>query len=173
VVTKQAPSAELTPVLDFAFTVVRRLTSNAIAVCQGASLVGAGIGQTSRVDATRIALEKAGSRARGGVLASDAFFPFADSIPLIARAGIIGSFTTLSFETNVLHSGSAKVSEVLEAVFGKRDESLPYRAVRTALGALRDGQMVSPLSLAALGIEAPPAPVAAESELADVAAGGP
>jgi phosphoribosylaminoimidazolecarboxamide formyltransferase/IMP cyclohydrolase len=88
VVTKLAPSPELTPVLDFAFTVVRRLTSNAIAVCQGPSLVGAGIGQTSRVDATRIALEKAGSRARGGVLASDAFFPFADSIPLIARAGI-------------------------------------------------------------------------------------
>jgi phosphoribosylaminoimidazolecarboxamide formyltransferase/IMP cyclohydrolase len=88
VVTKKAPSPELTPVLDFAFTVVRRLTSNAIAVCQGPSLVGAGIGQTSRVDATRIALEKAGVRARGGVLASDAFFPFADSIPLIARAGI-------------------------------------------------------------------------------------
>jgi phosphoribosylaminoimidazolecarboxamide formyltransferase/IMP cyclohydrolase len=88
VVTKLAPPAELTPVLDFAFTVVRRLTSNAIAVCQGTSLAGAGIGQTSRVDATRIALEKAGERARGAVLASDAFFPFADSIPLIARAGI-------------------------------------------------------------------------------------
>jgi phosphoribosylaminoimidazolecarboxamide formyltransferase/IMP cyclohydrolase len=67
---------------------VRRLTSNAIAVCQGTSLVGAGIGQTSRVDATRIALEKAGDRARGGVLASDAFFPFPDSIELIKRAGI-------------------------------------------------------------------------------------
>jgi len=74
--------------LDFAFTIVRRLTSNAIAVCQGTSLVGAGIGQTSRVDAVRIALEKAGDRARGGVLASDAFFPFPDSIDLIARAGI-------------------------------------------------------------------------------------
>jgi phosphoribosylaminoimidazolecarboxamide formyltransferase/IMP cyclohydrolase len=88
VVTATAPAAELTPALDFAFTVVRRLTSNAIAVCRGASLVGAGIGQTSRVDAVRIALEKAGDRARGGVLASDAFFPFADSIPLIAKAGI-------------------------------------------------------------------------------------
>jgi phosphoribosylaminoimidazolecarboxamide formyltransferase/IMP cyclohydrolase len=88
VVTKIAPPAEFTPALDFAFTIVRRLTSNAIAVCQGPSLVGAGIGQTSRVDAVRIALEKAGDRARGGVLASDAFFPFSDSIPLIARAGI-------------------------------------------------------------------------------------
>ncbi|RLS30991.1 MAG: bifunctional phosphoribosylaminoimidazolecarboxamide formyltransferase/IMP cyclohydrolase PurH [Planctomycetota bacterium] len=88
VVTKTVPHPSLTPALDFAFTIVRRLTSNAIAVCQGASLVGAGIGQTSRVDAVRIALEKAGERARGGVLASDAFFPFADSIQLIAGAGI-------------------------------------------------------------------------------------
>lgn len=88
VVTKTAPPAALTPALDFAFTVVRRLTSNAIAVCQGTSLVGAGTGQTSRVDAVRLALEKAGERARGGVLASDAFFPFPDSIELIAKAGI-------------------------------------------------------------------------------------
>ncbi|RLS76299.1 MAG: bifunctional phosphoribosylaminoimidazolecarboxamide formyltransferase/IMP cyclohydrolase PurH [Planctomycetota bacterium] len=88
VVTKAAPPAALTQPLDFAFTIVRRLTSNAIAVCRGTSLAGAGIGQTSRVDAVRIALEKAGDRARGGVLASDAFFPFPDSIDLIVRAGI-------------------------------------------------------------------------------------
>jgi phosphoribosylaminoimidazolecarboxamide formyltransferase/IMP cyclohydrolase len=87
-VTKAAPAAALTPALDFAFTIVRRLTSNAIAVCQGTSLVGAGVGQTSRVDSVRIALEKAGPRARGGVLASDAFFPFPDSIDLIQRAGV-------------------------------------------------------------------------------------
>ena len=55
---------------------------------RGTSLAGAGIGQTSRVDAVRIALEKAGPKARGGVLASDAFFPFPDSIELIAKAGI-------------------------------------------------------------------------------------
>lgn len=88
VVTKATPAPELTQPLDFAFTIVRRLTSNAIAVCRGTSLAGAGIGQTSRVDAVRIALEKAGARARGGVLASDAFFPFPDSIDLIVRAGI-------------------------------------------------------------------------------------
>ena len=88
VVTRTSPAPELAQALEFAFTIVRRLTSNAIAVCDGMSLVGAGIGQTSRVDAVRIALEKAGQRARGGVLASDAFFPFADSIPLLAKAGI-------------------------------------------------------------------------------------
>ena len=88
VVTKAAPAPALTQSLDFAFTIVRRLTSNAIAVCHGTNLVGAGLGQTSRVDAVRIALEKAGESVRGSVLASDAFFPFPDSIDLIARAGI-------------------------------------------------------------------------------------
>jgi len=88
VVTKAAPAPALTHSLDFAFTIVRRLTSNAIAICKGTSLVGAGLGQTSRVDAVRIALEKAGDRVRGSVLSSDAFFPFPDSIDLIARAGI-------------------------------------------------------------------------------------
>ena len=88
VVTQRQPDAALTQPLDFAFTIVRRLTSNAIAVCHGTNLVGAGIGQTSRVDSVRIALEKAGPRARGGVLASDAFFPFPDSIDLIRQAGI-------------------------------------------------------------------------------------
>ena len=88
VVTSKVPAKDLTQPLDFAFTMVRRLTSNAIAVCQGTGLVGAGVGQTSRVDAVRIALEKAGDRARGGVLASDAFFPFPDSIELIKQAGI-------------------------------------------------------------------------------------
>ena len=88
VVTTATPAAPLTPALDFAFTIVRRLTSNAIAVCQGTNLVGAGVGQTSRVDAVRLALAKAGPRARGAVLASDAFFPFADSIEPIAAAGI-------------------------------------------------------------------------------------
>jgi len=88
VVTRAVPPPALTQSLDFAFTIVRRLTSNAIAVCQGTSLVGAGLGQTSRVDAVRIALDKAGERVRGSVLASDAFFPFPDSIDLIAAAGI-------------------------------------------------------------------------------------
>jgi phosphoribosylaminoimidazolecarboxamide formyltransferase/IMP cyclohydrolase len=87
-VTRPAVPQSLVEDLAFAFGIVRRLSSNAIAVCRGRSLVGAGLGQTSRVDAVRHALEKAGERARGGVLASDAFFPFPDSIELAARAGI-------------------------------------------------------------------------------------
>jgi phosphoribosylaminoimidazolecarboxamide formyltransferase/IMP cyclohydrolase len=60
----------------------------------------------SRVDSVRIALEKAGERARGGVLASDAFFPFPDSIPLAAAAGI---------RAVVQPGGSVKDAEVIAA----------------------------------------------------------
>jgi len=98
--------ADQAAALEFAFTIVRRLSSNAIAVCQGTNLVGAGIGQTSRVDAVRHALEKAGERAHGGVLASDAFFPFPDSIELAAAAGIAAI---------VQPGGSKRDSEVIAA----------------------------------------------------------
>jgi phosphoribosylaminoimidazolecarboxamide formyltransferase/IMP cyclohydrolase len=64
------------------------LKSNAIAVTRDGTLVGAGMGLTSRVDACRLALEKAGERARGAVLASDAFFPFDDCVRLAAAAGV-------------------------------------------------------------------------------------
>lgn len=83
----QVPDA-LVRSLAFAFTIVRRLTSNAIAVCHGTSLIGAGVGQTSRVDAVRHALEKLDPNHMGAVLASDAFFPFPDSIELATKAGI-------------------------------------------------------------------------------------
>jgi len=88
VVTQKSLPEESMQALTFAFTLVRRLTSNAIAVCLQTNLVGAGVGQTSRIDAVRIALFKAGPRAVGAVLASDAFFPFADSIELIRAAGV-------------------------------------------------------------------------------------
>ena len=74
--------------LRFAWAVVRHVKSNAIVVARERALLGTGAGQMSRVDSVEIALKKAGARARGGVLASDAFFPFADSIPQAAAAGI-------------------------------------------------------------------------------------
>ena len=74
--------------LEFGWAIVRHVKSNAIVLVNGQSLVGVGAGQMSRVDSVRIAIEKAGERARGASLASDAFFPFADSIPLAADAGV-------------------------------------------------------------------------------------
>ncbi|MBL9122732.1 MAG: bifunctional phosphoribosylaminoimidazolecarboxamide formyltransferase/IMP cyclohydrolase [Planctomycetaceae bacterium] len=88
VVTTRTPSASELRDLKFAWALVRHVKSNAITVASDATLRGAGAGQMSRVDSVEIALKKAGAHARGAALGSDAFFPFADSIPLAAQAGI-------------------------------------------------------------------------------------
>jgi phosphoribosylaminoimidazolecarboxamide formyltransferase/IMP cyclohydrolase len=88
VVTEGRPREREWSDLRFAWALVRHVKSNAIVVAQNGSAVGVGAGQMSRVDSVEIALKKAGQRARGAVLASDAFFPFADSIDEAAVAGI-------------------------------------------------------------------------------------
>ena len=88
VVTETKPNESLQDELRFAWQMVRHIKSNAIAVCRDQSLVGAGAGQMSRVDSVEIAIRKAGERAQGAVLSSDAFFPFPDSIQAAAEAGI-------------------------------------------------------------------------------------
>jgi len=87
-VTSHAIDPALEGELSFAWHVVRFVKSNAIVVAKDQSLLGAGAGQMSRVDSVKIAIEKAGDRVAGSVLASDAFFPFPDSIELAAAAGI-------------------------------------------------------------------------------------
>ena len=74
--------------LRFAWQIVRHVKSNAIVLCKGQMLLGAGAGQMSRVDSVEIAINKAGDRVKGSVLASDAFFPFPDSIERAAAVGI-------------------------------------------------------------------------------------
>jgi phosphoribosylaminoimidazolecarboxamide formyltransferase/IMP cyclohydrolase len=88
VVTEKSPPAELLADLRFGWSIVRHVKSNAIVLAKGRSLVGCGAGQMSRVDSVEIAIQKAGERAAGSVLASDAFFPFADSIGRAAAAGV-------------------------------------------------------------------------------------
>ncbi|MBL9164939.1 MAG: bifunctional phosphoribosylaminoimidazolecarboxamide formyltransferase/IMP cyclohydrolase [Planctomycetaceae bacterium] len=88
VVTQIQPTPELRHDLNFAWAACRFVKSNAIVVVKDGALAGVGAGQMSRVDAVEIALKKAGDKARGGVLASDAFFPFDDSIAAAAAAGI-------------------------------------------------------------------------------------
>ena len=90
VVTRRAPTeAELADLL-FAWKVVKHVRSNAIVLARARATVGVGAGQMSRVDAVRLAVEKAraGRGSRGAVLASDAFFPFADGLVEAARAGV-------------------------------------------------------------------------------------
>ncbi len=88
VVTERKPTAEEIEALDFAWKVVKHVKSNAIVLVQRTATVGVGAGQMSRLDAVRLAVAKAGERARGAVLASDAFFPFPDGVEEAARAGV-------------------------------------------------------------------------------------
>ncbi len=88
VVTQAPVPEELWAQLEFAWAVVAQVKSNAIVLAREGMIVGVGAGQMSRVDAVRLALQKAGDRAQGAVLASDAFFPFADSIHLAVQAGV-------------------------------------------------------------------------------------
>jgi len=74
--------------LDFAWRVVRHAKSNAIVLAQGSRTVGIGSGQPTRVKAAELACGVAGERARGALLASDAFFPFPDGVEVAGRAGV-------------------------------------------------------------------------------------
>jgi phosphoribosylaminoimidazolecarboxamide formyltransferase/IMP cyclohydrolase len=88
VVTDAKPTDSQMADLRFAWAVCRHVKSNAIVLANEQALVGVGAGQMSRVDSVEIAIRKAGQRARGSALASDAFFPFADSIEHAAKAGV-------------------------------------------------------------------------------------
>ena len=87
VTTKKITQAQLKALL-FSWTIVKHVKSNSIVLGHGTKTVGVGAGQMSRVDSVMIAIRKAGARCQGAVLASDAFFPKADSIEQAARAGI-------------------------------------------------------------------------------------
>jgi phosphoribosylaminoimidazolecarboxamide formyltransferase/IMP cyclohydrolase len=96
--------------LLFAWTVAKHVTSNAIVIARGGQTLGIGAGQMSRIDAVRIAVEKArelGHSLEGAVLASDAFFPFADGPKLALEAGI---------RAIIQPGGSRRDADVLNAV---------------------------------------------------------
>jgi phosphoribosylaminoimidazolecarboxamide formyltransferase/IMP cyclohydrolase len=115
-VTRRAPTAAEYLDLCFAFRVVKHVKSNAIVYAKDRATVGIGAGQMSRVDAARIAARKAGDTARdaglpepptmGSVVASDAFFPFADGLLAAIEAGA----------TAVIQpGGSVRDNEVIKA----------------------------------------------------------
>jgi len=88
VVTRRPPSEAETRGLRFAWKVAKHVKSNAIVLASERATVGIGAGQMSRVDACRLAVEKAASPTVGTVLASDAFFPFRDGVDMAAEAGV-------------------------------------------------------------------------------------
>ncbi len=112
VVTERQPTAAELSSLEFAWSVCKHVKSNAIVLAApGQSpgiyeTIGIGGGQTARVTAVQVACDKAGQRAHGAVLASDAFFPFADGLKLAAAAGVVAIAQP---------GGSKKDDEVIQA----------------------------------------------------------
>ena len=101
VVTDTEPTPQQWNDLLFGYSVVKYVKSNAILLAKDGQTIGVGAGQMSRVDSVDISLQKAGDKALGSALASDAFFPFRDSIDLIAKSGV----------TAVIQPGGSKRDE--------------------------------------------------------------
>lgn len=105
-VSKRQPTPAEMEALRFAWIACQHVKSNAIVFAVGEATVGIGGGQPNRVDCVRIAAQRAGERARGAAMASDAFFPFPDSVEVAAQAGI----------TAIVHpGGSVRDSEAIQA----------------------------------------------------------
>ncbi len=107
VVSERRPTSEELQALRFGWKAVQHVKSNAIVLARPTATVGIGGGLPSRVDAARLAIAKAGARAQGAALASDAFFPFPDAVEIAAEAGIT---------CVVQPGGSIRDQQVIEAV---------------------------------------------------------
>jgi phosphoribosylaminoimidazolecarboxamide formyltransferase / IMP cyclohydrolase len=107
IVSKAQPTAQQLADLAFAWRTCRHVKSNAIVYVQDRATVGVGAGQMSRVDSVMLAAHKAGEKAVGAVMASDAFFPFADGIEAAANYGIAAV---------VQPGGSIRDEEIIAAV---------------------------------------------------------
>ncbi len=106
VVSQRAPTDAEWRSLRFAWKACQHVKSNAIVFAQELATVGIGGGQPNRVDSVRIAVQRAGAKSKGAVMASDAFFPYPDSVEVAAQAGI----------TAIVHpGGSTRDAESLAA----------------------------------------------------------
>ncbi|MBK7642468.1 MAG: bifunctional phosphoribosylaminoimidazolecarboxamide formyltransferase/IMP cyclohydrolase [Planctomycetes bacterium] len=120
VMTARAPTRAELAGLDFANKVAKHVKSNAIVLTKGTRVLGVGAGQMSRVDSVRLAVQKAGAEAKGAVLGSDAFFPFADGVELALEAGV----------TAILQpGGSVRDAEVIAAC-DKQGAAMVFSGVR-------------------------------------------
>jgi len=120
VVTERAPTEEEWEGLLFAWRVAARVKSNAIVLARGRATVGVGAGQMSRVDSVELARRKAGDRAKGSVLASDAFFPFRDGIDAAAEVGV----------TAVIQPGGSVRDEEVVAAADEHDLAMVLTGTR-------------------------------------------
>ena len=119
-VTERKPTMEELDMLQFAWKAVQYVKSNAIVIAVAGATIGIGGGVSSRVDAAHLAVMKAGERAKGAVLASDAYFPFADGPELAIKAGVTAI---------IQPGGSIRDSEVIEAA-NKANVAMVFTGVR-------------------------------------------
>jgi phosphoribosylaminoimidazolecarboxamide formyltransferase / IMP cyclohydrolase len=119
-ITRRAPTAAEMTALQFAWKAVQHVKSNAIVIAGEHATYGIGGGLPSRVDATKLALEKAGARARGACLASDAFFPFTDGVEAAITAGVTAI---------IQPGGSIRDNEVIEKA-NEADIAMVFTGVR-------------------------------------------
>ncbi len=120
VVTKRAPTPEELKSLLFAWKVVKHTKSNAIVLAKGNATVGIGMGQTSRVDSSFMAVKRAGERAKGAVMASDAFFPMPDAVEVATDAGV----------TAIIQPGGSKGDENAIAAADKANVAMVFTGTR-------------------------------------------
>jgi phosphoribosylaminoimidazolecarboxamide formyltransferase/IMP cyclohydrolase len=120
VVSQRQPTEKEWAALRFAWVVCQHVKSNAIVFARGEATVGIGGGQPNRVDCVRIAAARAGEKSHGAVMASDAFFPFPDSVEEAAKAGI----------TAIVEPGGSIRDEQAIAAADEHDIALIFTGVR-------------------------------------------
>jgi phosphoribosylaminoimidazolecarboxamide formyltransferase / IMP cyclohydrolase len=106
--------------LAFAWRACRAVKSNAIVVAKDGATVGVGMGQVNRVDAAKLAVERAGDRVKGAVASSDAFFPFPDGLEVLATAGV----------TAIVHPGGSMRDDVVTEAAAKAGIALYLTGAR-------------------------------------------
>ena len=119
-VTQKKPTEQELETALFSWKVLRHAKSNGILIAKNNTTVGLGGGQVSRVDAVHMALRKGGKDVKGGVLASDAFFPFRDSIDAIKDSGI----------TTVIQPGGSIRDQEIIAACNEYDIAMTFTGVR-------------------------------------------
>jgi phosphoribosylaminoimidazolecarboxamide formyltransferase/IMP cyclohydrolase len=119
-VTEREPTQEEMVSLLFGWRAVKHVKSNAIVVVKGTETVGIGAGQMSRVDASVLAVWKAGERVKGSVLASDAFFPMRDAVDAAAEAGV----------TAIIQPGGSKGDEEVIQAANERKIAMVFTGIR-------------------------------------------
>lgn len=120
VVTKRPPGESELVSLAFAWRIAKQTKSNAIVLAKGERTVGIGMGQTSRVDSSFMAVKRAGERASGAVIASDAFFPMTDGLQVALEAGV----------TAVIQPGGSKGDQEVIELADKYNAAMIFTGIR-------------------------------------------